>query len=391
MCPIFDHELKNEKGELIKGQSFHKNIELAKVALMQKDTLLVSIKERYFRPKKDIKFIYTFTYQLTQLLETSVSLEDSLSMLIKQNKKPYLNYVMTDILQNIREGIAFSESLSQHPKIFDSLYITMIQAGELSDSLEDSLKRLSELIYNKHIFKKTLVSVLVYPGIVLALSLLSIIFVFSFLVPSMQDFYMEYGEQGSMDILFFISRCFSNIEVYIALLVFLTISLIALRAKVFRKQMENIFLKIPLLSTWMIEYQLINFSYLFYRLMGKSVPIDEAFKLSIRAFFLPRLKEDMLAVQENLIVGKCLSDSLSKLSWLGDSFKRMIKVGEESQRLCQILEKMTYQKRETLEQSIKKSMALLTPILLIVMGVFVGSIIFMVLVPLSKMSMEINF
>ena len=178
MCPIFDHELKNEKGELIKGQSFHKNIELAKVALMQKDTLLVSIKERYFRPKKDIKFIYTFTYQLTQLLETSVSLEDSLSMLIKQNKKPYLNYVMTDILQNIREGIAFSESLSQHPKIFDSLYITMIQAGELSDSLEDSLKRLSELIYNKHIFKKTLVSVLVYPGIVLALSLLSIIFVF---------------------------------------------------------------------------------------------------------------------------------------------------------------------------------------------------------------------
>ena len=334
------------------------------------------------------KELYVFSRQLANLLRSGVSILRSLNIISEQTENKYFRSVILQIAQEVKNGKSFSNSLRVYPKIFSSLYVTLVHAGEESGRLQEMLLNIA--IYQKkqaEIISKVRTA-MAYPILMAVVGVITVYFVLTFVLPKMAGLFDSIGEALPLPtvILMKVSGILSQwwLPVLLGLGgLFVLLRLWALSASG-RAALSKIVLHLPLFGHVILRTELSRFSRTLVLLLEGGVSIVKALDISIPILSNDIIKAHLTRCKTTLTAGGSFGESMRKSNEIPAMMGHLISVGEESGNLAEVLAEIadTYE-QETNEQ-IKVMTTLLEPLMILVIGLVIGFIVFAMLLPIFQ-------
>lgn len=345
------------------------------------------IKDSFFlkSAKRDLQ---SFTTELYTLLSAGLPLDRSLNILldITQNKK--MKEVVFEILKSIREGSTFSDALKKHPKVFSTLYVNMIRAGELGGEMESVLEKLIEFLESTEELKNHIFSAMIYPVILVTTGILSIIILVAYVLPKFTYIFADVGTElpFSTHILIAFSN-FLRTSWWIILLVVIAMCVVMynyLKTDKGRYNWDK--LKMKVLGDIILKLEVARFCRTLSVLLRSGVPLIQAVKNSKDIIVNVTISSALNKVTKEIEEGKGIAKSLSDAGIFPELAMSMVKVGEETGKLDDMLIKIATSYEKSLKTSIKRFIGILEPSLIIAMGLIVGFIVISILMAIFSIT-----
>ena len=341
------------------------------------------------------KNLMIFTRQLATLIDSGLPLLRSLTVLEKQEPNPTLKATVNTLAESVQGGSTFSESLAQHPKIFNKLYVNMVKAGELGGVLEIVLNRLAEYQEKAQKLKNKIVSAMVYPVIVMFIAVAILVFLMIFIVPKFKEMFAETDQTLPMISLivfgtseFMISRSFILPNV---VWIFLLGVLIAFafnawgRTKGGRQFIDTMKLRLPILGDIQRKSAVSRFSRTLGTLVTSGVPILQALNITRDTAGNVVISRAIEKVHEAVKEGESIVTPLQASGVFPAMVISMVDVGEETGQLPEMLMKVAEVYDDEVDNAVGALTSVLEPIMIVILALIVGSVVFALFLPLIKM------
>jgi type IV pilus assembly protein PilC len=341
------------------------------------------------------KSLMIFTRQLATLIDSGLPLLRSLTVLGKQEPNPVLNATLSALADSVQSGATFSESLAQHPRIFNKLYVNMVKAGELGGVLEVVLNRLAEYQEKAQKLKNKIVSAMVYPVIVMFIAVAILAFLMIFIVPKFEAMFEEMGNAELPAISkvvfgtskFFIDRPLGVPNAVFVLVLFgLGVFLFNLwgRTKGGRKAIDTIKLKLPVFGDIQRKSAVSRFSRTLGTLVTSGVPILQALNITRDTAGNVVISAAIEKVHEAVKEGESIVTPLQASGVFPNMVISMVDVGEETGQLPEMLLKVADVYDDEVDNAVTALTSILEPIMIVVLALVVGSVVFALFLPLIK-------
>ncbi|MBN1872569.1 MAG: type II secretion system F family protein [Candidatus Omnitrophica bacterium] len=337
-----------------------------------------------------IRDISIFTRQLSDLLEAGLPLLKALTVLHKQTSNRLLKRVISDLRDTIQDGSTLSDSLKKHPRIFSSLYVSMVKSGETSGSLENVLLRLAEFQESQDELNSTVSRAMAYPALMALVGLITIFVLITFVIPKIVSMFQDLNQALPIPtvILLNISNFVRNfwwILIGLVLLVYFTF------ARMFKTEegklmVDQFKLKIPVAGQLTLRAEIARFARTLSTLLSNGVPILEAMGVVIDIMENEILKRDARLAQREVREGSNLADGLNKGAYFPVFVTNMIAIGEESGTLEKALLKVAMAYEREVDKTIKVMTSLLEPLMILTVGLVIGFIVIAMLLPIFEIS-----
>ena len=398
---IFKYEARDKTGRLKTGSEVANNRNSVVEKLRQQDLFPISI-EPLKNKTKEIKFssvafkdqeLVFFTRQISNLLDSGVSLVRALSLLINQTKNPNIKAITTKIYDQVSGGGYFWESLNQYPRIFSRLYIGMVKAGETGGNLEKVMENLADFMEQKTEVKQTIISMLIYPVVVLLVGLATVIFLMSFIIPKMLFIFSDLQQSlPAVTKVLIASSTFLTKYWWLVIVLFAGLG-IAIK-QIYRQEktrlvFDELLYKSPLIGEILQKITFSRLSYVLGLLLSNGLSILDCLDISKDIIANSMLRQKVENMRMQVSQGSSLSESLGQTKLFPQVMVDMIGVGEETGRLEQALLKIArvYEKETT--QQIKRMLNILEPALILFMALIVGMLVMAILLPLFEFNLQI--
>ncbi len=341
------------------------------------------------------KSLMIFTRQLATLIDSGLPLLRSLTVLEKQEPNPVLRATVSALAENVQSGSTFSESLAQHPKIFNKLYVNMVKAGELGGVLEIVLNRLAEYQEKAQKLKNKIVSAMVYPVIVMFIAVAILIFLMIFIVPKFKEMFSNTEQTlplisqivfGMSE--FFLARPFIVPNVVFVFIVFgIGVFLFNLwgRTAGGRRIIDNMKLKMPILGDIQRKSAVSRFSRTLGTLVTSGVPILQALNITRDTAGNVVISRAIEKVHEAVKEGETIVTPLQASGVFPNMVISMVDVGEETGQLPEMLLKVADVYDDEVDNAVTALTSILEPIMIVILALIVGSVVFALFLPLIKM------
>lgn len=337
--------------------------------------------EQGFRAKFNLRIrkvdLVSFTAELSSLLAAGLPLDRALNVLADISKHRGMNEIVRSLLKSIRGGLSFSEALQKHPDIFPRLYVNMVRAGEAGGILDVILERLNEFLESSKELKDHVISAMIYPTILVFTGGASIVLLLTFVMPRFSAIFTELGSSLplSTQILLAMSSLVKSYG-WIILLIFLG-TWITLRNYVASDQGRCQWdaLKLTLMEDVIKKLETARFCRTLGTLMAGGVPLLQALNNSREVIGNRVFAQAIEAVSKGAKEGRGIFDPLSRAGVFPPLALSMIKVGEETGTLDQMLIRVAVVYEKSLKQAVKRFMSILEPVMILVMGLVIGFIV----------------
>ena len=341
------------------------------------------------------KNLMIFTRQLATLIDSGLPLLRSLTVLGKQEPNPALRTTLNTLADSVQGGATFSESLAQHPKIFNKLYVNMVKAGELGGVLEIVLNRLAEYQEKAQKLKNKIVSAMVYPVIVMFIAIAILVFLMIFIVPKFKEMFSNTDQQLPLisQIVFGMSEFFlarplivPNV-VFVFLVVGLFVFLFNLWGKTVggRKAIDTAKLKMPIIGDIQRKSAVSRFSRTLGTLVTSGVPILQALNITRDTAGNVIISTAIEKVHEAVKEGESIVTPLQASGVFPNMVISMVDVGEETGQLPEMLLKVADVYDDEVDNAVTALTSILEPIMIVILAMVVGSVVFALFLPLIKM------
>jgi type IV pilus assembly protein PilC len=341
------------------------------------------------------KNLMIFTRQLATLIDSGLPLLRSLTVLEKQEPHPVLRATIDALAENVQGGSTFSESLAQHPRIFNKLYVNMVKAGELGGVLEIVLNRLAEYQEKAQKLKNKIVSAMVYPVIVMFIAIAILVFLMIFIVPKFKEMFATTDSELPMisKIVFGTSQFFLDRPLFVPniVFVFIVFSLgvfffnVYGRTKGGRKAIDTLKLKMPVLGDIQRKSAVSRFSRTLGTLVTSGVPILQALNITRDTSGNVVISQAIEKVHESVKEGETIVTPLQASGVFPNMVISMVDVGEETGQLPEMLLKVADVYDDEVDNSVTALTSILEPIMIVFLALIVGSVVFALFLPLIKM------
>ena len=393
-------ELKTKKRTtgIIEAENSNRAIELIKSlglepieVVEKKSSALGDIKGGRLTTKDRV----IFSRQLSTMISAGVPLMTALVNIGNQNKKPAMNNLISNLRDNIAGGASFSDSLQRYPNFFNKTYVNLVYAGEQSGRLDTSLHRLADQQQREEELQKKVMGALFYPAIILFAIFGVIIFMMLLVIPSIRSIYEDIG--GGFENLPLITRMLINTsDAFVNYWYFILIGLGAVvayliwawRTKIGKRYLDKTILKIPILGSFMNKLYMAQFCRRIELLVVGGISYVQSLTIIGDGFSNHLMSEAIEEAIEEVKSGRLLSDALLKQPLFLDLVPSMIKIGEESGTLDEMLGRAAEYYEKEVEQQIEVITTLIQPVLIIVVGGIAGLIILAVLWPIYQLANE---
>ena len=388
----------NSEGNKEKGVIAADNLENARRELRNRKLapLKVSENNKYnlfnllVQRKISLKNLVLFTRQLSTLIGGGLPLDKSLKLIGNQSKNGNLKNQVLTLSSRIEEGFSFTEALKEFPQSFDNLYISLISAGEAAGDMSGILEKTASYLERRSKIQQDIIGALIYPLVLIILALVIVGLLLVFVVPNVVNQFDTLNQQLPLltRVLISISDFLSGPAIWISLailILLLGISRLIGRNKI-RFLFEKHILKIPLINSFLINANLARFTSSLSILRNSNVPIIEALNISTSTISNSFLKGKMNEALSKVSEGDSLAKSLNKVQEIPLLVIQMIDSGERSGELDSMLTKAAEYLDQDFQQSTKIAMNLLEPMVVVLMGSIVASIVVAVLLPLIQMN-----
>ena len=341
------------------------------------------------------KILMIFTRQLATLIDSGLPLLRGLTVLGKQEPNPVLRGTINSLADSVQGGSTFSESLAQHPRIFDKLYVNMVKAGELGGVLEVVLTRLAEYQEKAHKLKNKIVAAMVYPVIVMFIAVAILTFLMLFIVPKFKDMFADMGGAelppiskvvfGFSDFMMAINFIVPNaVWILFALFGVWVIFQFWGRTKGGRRLLDTFKLRIPLFGEIQRKSAVSRFSRTLGTLVTSGVPILQALNITKETAGNVVISEAISKVHESVKEGESIVQPLQASKVFPSMVISMVDVGEETGQLPEMLLKIADVYDDEVDNAVTALTSVLEPIMIVFLALVVGAIVFALFLPLIK-------
>ncbi|SFC52509.1 type II secretion system F family protein [Pseudoalteromonas denitrificans] len=342
-----------------------------------------------FKQKVSLSDLEFLTAELSLLLESGVRIDRGIDIIKKTKAKPALAKLLTDISNNLKKGKSLSESVREHDDIFDPLYCNLIELGEASGNLSEIFDGLAKDLKFRRELQRKIISSLAYPVVIFCVCLLSIFFIFNFIIPKMSAMFNEVD-----NLPWYTSAMLSTSEWMIQyqglLLVGVIASIFGLVAAskqpAFIKWWQNLSLKLPIIKKAVITVECIRFNSGLAMMVKAGVQIDRAIGLSAGNIKNIELKREMEIAKSKVKGGSALTPALKQTSLYPDFFVSLLEVGEESGSLERVFNEIANRSRQEFESWTERMTTLLEPLMILFMGGFVGGVVVVMLMSMVSIN-----
>jgi type IV pilus assembly protein PilC len=335
------------------------------------------------------KKLCTFTRQFSTLQDAGLPVLRSLRILENQMKPGVLKNALIDVVDDVESGSTLSEAFAKHPKCFDRLYVNMVKAGEAGGALEVILKRLADFKEKAQSLKRKITGAMVYPVVVILVAVGILSFIMLWIIPKFEkifkDFQMDLPQMTKA--LMATSNWFGQYWYVLPLFplsFWLLIKLIRL-SRAGNYAMDWIYLTIPIIGPLIEKTVVARTTRTLGTLVSSGVPILEALSI-VRETSNNAVFERMYQrVYESIREGDTIAQPLKESRLVDDMVVNMVDVGEETGDLDTMLYKIADVYDEEVNVMVEALISLLEPVMIVVLGAIIGTIVISLFLPLIKL------
>ena len=343
-----------------------------------------------FFQKVSLKDVMFFTQDLTALIEAGLPLDRSLKILFEATENPKFKEIVKEILKAIEGGIDLSEAMGKHPKVFSNFYVNMVRAGEVGGVLNKVLERLGVFLETSQELKDFVKSAMIYPLFLLGVGGVSIIVLMTYVIPNFSVIFADMGDAipWSTKMLLNMSAAFRSywwVMILIVGIVAFSISRL-LKSKKGRVRFDALKLKLPLIGDLIKKIEVGRITRTLGTLIESGVPILDAIALVKDIVDNKTIAGSMTQIYEKVKEGERLSQPLADMDIFPSLAIHMIKVGEETGNLSGMLLKVANNYDKVVKNLVKKVVSLMEPVMILLMGVVIGSIVVSMLMAIFSMN-----
>ncbi len=391
----FLYTAKDATGKIVKAEVEAGSVSEASKLLVSRKLFPLSITERKdgvlagnFDQLRRItsKDKTLFTRQLATLVKAGLPLARAIHILTEQTENPKMLRIIKDVGTSIEGGSTLAQALAKYPDIFPTIYISMVEAGEISGDLEETLLRLAMQEEKSNEISSKIRGALTYPIVVLVVLLAVIVLMITVVLPQVGKMYSDLGKPlpGTTQILLGTSS-------FIGRFWYLFVALFAgagyglrqyLHTADGRKTLDDLKLRIPLVSVLMQKMYMARFTRTLGALVSSGVPLLQSLTITSKAISNVIIEKEVVRITGLVKAGAALSKPVSESNLFLPLVSQMINVGEQTGTLGDSLGKAASYYEEEVDDMVKNISTLVEPATMIVLGLMVAFIIASVLLPI---------
>jgi len=330
-----------------------------------------------------------FSRQFAVLTNAGVAIVRSLGVLAEQAGNPKLKKALLEISEDVQQGVTLSEAMRKHPACFDNLYVSMVQAGEVGGVLDEVMNRLSKLLEDVARLQNQVKSALAYPVAVGFLAVLIFLGMTIFLIPIFADIFKQLGVElpALTQFMLTISEVLRSWRIFIPIAIFIGGSFFYkqyYKTRLGRETIDRLSLKMPLFGDLIQKSAVARFSRTFGALTRSGVPILTALEIVRDTAGNQVIANALDASRQEIQQGGMISVALKKDDVFPLMAIQMISIGEETGELDQMLMKVADFYEDEIEQAVKALTSVIEPVMIVVLGGMVGTILLSMYLPMFK-------
>jgi type IV pilus assembly protein PilC len=336
------------------------------------------------------KDILNFTNQLTVMIRAGISLQDSLESIGEQNENQKFKAIILDLKNRIEAGQSFSQALAEHPQTFSDLYINMVAAAEISGSLSGMLQKLAEYLDSEAETRSQVKGAMVYPVIIATMAVVVTVFLLCFVLPRFTAIFA-----GKEHLLPTPTKALMATSAIMRGYWFVILPAIGAAFWAFwyfigtedgRRWWDKTKLSLPLIKSLCQNLYITRSMHTMGVLTRAGVPILNTISITAQIAGNVIYKKMWLNVFEEVRQGKKIASSLSQFNLMPANVVQMIRSGEDSGTMSDVLRDIASFYSRELKTTIKTVTSMIEPIMIVCMGVLVGFIAMSIILPIFKMS-----
>lgn len=398
---IYSYKGIDKSGKEVKGTISAENLTPAKARAKAMGIMLIEISEQTSTTMKknvglsfgnsvSIADLALMTRQLATLLRAKIQVVEAFSALVDQTDNPRLKITLSEIRQKVNEGSSLAKALSDYPKIFDNVYVNMVDAGETSGTLEVVLLRLADFTESQLKLKNKIKGAMTYPMIMMVAGGSMIAIIFMFVIPKITKIFINMKRELPLQtkICVWISNFLLNYWWLILLAGFAAYTLIGkyIKTEKGRSQFDSMVLKLPIIAEIVTMINVSRFCSTLATLLHSGVPILASMKIVSNLVSNVHMKKAVDEARTSISEGASITGPLVKSELFPPMVTHMIKLGEKSGELEPMLKIVSETYEDQVNTKLSGLTSVLEPIMMVLMGLVVAFILFSVVVPLMDLN-----
>jgi type IV pilus assembly protein PilC len=331
-----------------------------------------------------------FNQELLALVRAGLPIVHSLDIMLERQKNPRFREVLSQIREKITSGVALSDAFAGYGEMFPAIYSTSIRAGERSGDLEGVLKRF--LKYQKMIvnLRKKVVSAMIYPSVLVAMTLGMIFVMLTFVIPKFAEFFSGFGAELPWFTVLMITVATTMRENVWFVLIGVILAVFLLRrwagTTSGRLMWDRIKLRLPLVGGVLHRFAIMQFTQSLGTLLSGGTPMVPAIEIASESVTNQLVSTRIAGVVQNVREGEPLWRSLDSTGVMSDLAVEMIKVGESTGALTEMLNNVSEFYDEEIESRLARLVSAIEPVILVFMGLVIGVLLYAFYLPLFRLS-----
>ncbi|MGH9680583.1 MAG: type II secretion system F family protein [Candidatus Acidiferrales bacterium] len=392
--PVFTYRGTNRAGTTVTGEQTAQSKSELISSLKRQQISVTKMSEKgqefslpTFGGGVDSKELAVFTRQFSVMIDAGLPLVQCLEILAGQQENKVFQKVLTGTRAAVESGSTLSASMRQYDKVFDPLYVNLVEAGETGGILDTILQRLSSYIEKNVKLKRAVKSALVYPVAVLLVAAGVIVLLLWKVVPIFATLFAGLGVALPLPtrIVIAMSNFIGSIFGFLFLVLFVG-SVIGLKVWYGtpggRMAIDRVLLKLPLMGILLRKIAVARFTRTLGTLISSGVPILEGLDITARTAGNAVIEKALLEVRKGLEAGRNLSDPLKDTDVFPGMVTQMIGVGEQTGAMDAMLQKIADFYEDEVDAAVKDLLSALEPMMIVFLGVVVGGIVISMYLPL---------
>jgi type IV pilus assembly protein PilC len=391
---------KNREGEI---EAINK--EIAIQAIQKKGLIPISLieKEKTSAVLRDLKRIWEgikpremaiFFRQLAILIESKVPIVQALQALEEQSENQFLRTVISEMSEDIKDGMTLSESMAKHPLVFNDLMVSVISSGEISGSLQKSIGYIADNIEKNYSLSSKIKSALFYPAFVVSAAFIIGFVVISFVLPRLTGVIKDMAVEVPWytKLLMEIGNFMQSYWWAVLIAIFGLIGGVVyyIKSDEGKRDWDQIKLKLPVFGNFFKAVYISRFADNFAVLIDGGIPMVNALGQVSSIIGNYTFEQIILKTVDEVKRGGSVSSVFEKTPEIPPMVSKMLKVGEETGKISEVLKKTASFYEQDLDEMTRNMTALIEPILISVLGIGVGILVFAIIVPIYDIANKIQ-
>lgn len=366
-------------------------VTITEVSMKSQGSLFQRMNDKVATMSSGVKFkdVVFFTRQMVTFLNAGVIITKAIKNIADSQKSLAFQKILYQIYDDINSGTDFSMALAKHPKVFPGMYINIVRAGEATGKMDTCLAKLAQYMEKTQEMNNAIKSSMMYPkfiGIFMAI----IVFIIMWkIVPVFQDLFASMGGElpGPTRMLIYISDIIQN---YFFIVIGLCIGLYYLNKWLFTKKSvldmwDKFRINVPIFGDMVQKIILSRLSSTFALLLEAGAPMIQSMEIAAKAADNHEYEVSMNSATSDVKNGVEIAIAMKRTNRFPDVMIQLIQTGEETGRIGELMQKIANMYDEEVSLKIKGFSSLIEPLLIVVMGVVIGSIVVAIYLPIFSM------